>query len=201
MTEQQVIEQLSRYRQIKARILVLSTYNVGAGITVSRLNQDDQLQDLHRRLRGLPSYMYLTEREQRLETTAHAYLTRYPAGVKSQQRAIPAKGADAEDDKLLQELRYKIQKVIEARGYDVRSDLDEVLNRVAELQELLDEVNRIDTVLEALEKYKPEYAKLLRLRYVEGKQTFEVASELHIVRQTLYRWEPKAIKAYIKLAV
>lgn len=50
--EQSVIEQLSQYRQKKARIQVLSNYSVGAGITVSRLNEDDQLQELHRKLRG-----------------------------------------------------------------------------------------------------------------------------------------------------
>lgn len=199
MTEQQVIEQLSRYRQLKARIQVLSTYNVGAGITVSRLNQDDQLQDLHRRLRGLPSYMYLTQREQLLETTAHAYLTRYPAGIKSQQRAIPTKGADAEDDKLLEELRSKIQKVIEARGYDVRSNLDEVLNRVAELQDLLDAVTSIDNALGALEMFKPDYAKLLRLRYIEDNTLEKVAAEMHISESTAYRWKEKAEREFARL--
>lgn len=200
MTEQEVIEQLSRYRELQARIQVLSTYSVGAGITVSRLSQDDQLQELHRRLRGLPSYMYLSEKEQRLETTAHAYLRRYPAGIRSQLYEVPLQGADAEDEKMLQELRKKIKKVFESRGYDMRDDIDAVLDRLVELQDLQDEVSRIDTVLAALERYKPEYARLLRLRYVEGKQTEVAAKELGIVRQTLHRWEPKAIKTFIQLA-
>lgn len=52
-TEQNVIDQLSQLRQKQYRILVLSTYCVGTGITVPRLNKDDQLQKLHWRLRGL----------------------------------------------------------------------------------------------------------------------------------------------------
>ncbi|MEB9892982.1 RNA polymerase subunit sigma-24, partial [Bacillus cereus] len=80
--EQQVIEQLTGYRDIVGRLRVLETYSVGNGITVSRLNEDDHLQELHRKLRGLPSYMYLTAREQRLESIAHAYLTDYPAGTR-----------------------------------------------------------------------------------------------------------------------
>lgn len=200
MTEQEIIEQLSLYRQMQARILVLSTYSVGFGITVSRLNEDDQLQDLHRRLRKLPSYMYLSKHEQRLETTAHAYLTRYPAGARSQLAAVPSRGADAEDEKLLHELRGKIRKVIAARGGDVRDDIDEVLERLAELQDLQAEVNRIDTVLLALEKYKPEYAKLLRLRYVDGKSASQTAVDLGIVQRTFDRWRPKAIDEYSRLA-
>lgn len=200
MTEQEAIEQLGRYKQIQARIQVLSTYSVGAGITVSRLNQDDQLQELHRRLKGRPSYMYLGKREQQLEATAHAYLTRYPAGVKSQLAVIPQQGADVEDDKLLKELRDKIGKVISARGYDVRDDLDAVLDRLTELKELQDEINRIDTVLAALETYEPDYTKLLRLRYVEGMQVGEVADSLGIVRRTFERWQPRAIAEYSKLS-
>lgn len=200
MTEQQVIEQLSRYRELQARIDVLSTYNIGAGITVSRLNQDDQLQDLHRRLRGLPSYMYLTQREQKLETTAHAYLTRYPAGVKSQQRAIPTTGADVEDEKLLEELRSKIQRVIAARGYDIRKDIDEVLDRVTELQDLQDEVNRIDTVLAALNRLNPDFPILLRRKYIDGELWNVVASDLNLSKTVFFRRREKAIREYIKIS-
>ncbi|MGO4543244.1 RNA polymerase subunit sigma-24 [Paenibacillus sp. 2TAB23] len=200
MTEQQTVEQLSRYKQLQARIQVLSTYSVGAGITVSRLNQDDQLQELHRRLRNLPSYMYLGKREQKLEATAHAYLTQYPAGVKSQLAVIPQQGADAEDDKLLQELRDKIGKVIAARGYDVRDDLDAVLDRMVELQELQDEVARIDTVLEAIKGYKPDYERLLRIHYVDGKAWGEASQEMQVSKDVFYRWRRKAIVEYEKIA-
>lgn len=193
------LEQLSRYRQMQARIRVLSTYSVGAGITVSRLNQDDQLQELHRRLRSLPSYMYLTKHEQRLEATAHAYVTRYPAGVKSQLAAVPRTGADSDDDRLLQEIRVKIRKVIAARGYDIRDDIDEVLDRLAELQDLQAEVNRIDTVLLALEQYKPEYAKVLRLRHVEGLTQERTAATLEISVKTVSRREKLAINEFVRL--
>lgn len=199
MTEQEVIEQLAGYRQLEARIKVLSSYSVGSGITVSRLNQDDQLQELHRRLRGQKSYMYLSAREQKLETVAHAYASGYPSGIKSQLAAIPERGADAEDDKLLKELRAKIEKVIVARGYDMRDDLDAVLERVAKLQDLQEELARIDNVLDAMEAYKPDYVRLLRLRYIDEKQAGEVATGLKVTRKTFDRWRPKAIAEYQKL--
>ncbi|WP_410769597.1 RNA polymerase subunit sigma-24 [Fontibacillus sp. BL9] len=200
MTEQTAIEQLSQYRQKQARIQVLSTYSVGAGITVSRLNEDDQLQELHRQLRGRPSYMYLSEREQRLEQTANAYMTWYPAGVKAQKRAVPDDVMDPEDRKLLQELRDKIQKVIAARGYDVRSDIDDILDRLTKLQDLQADVNRIDTVLKALEGYKPEYAKLIWLHFIDKIPWDEAAKALNVSRPVFYRWRKKALEEYEKLA-
>lgn len=199
MTEQQVIELLAKYRQMQARLQVLSTYSVGAGITVSRLNQDDQLQELHRQLRGLPSYMYLTKHEQKLEATAHAYLMRYPAGTKAQLAAVPRRGADPEDEKLLRELRTKIQKVIAARGWDVRDDIDEVLNRLAEYQDLRAEIDRIDTVLAALENYKPDLARVLRLRHVEGLTQERTAATLEISVKTVSRREKLAINEFVRL--
>ncbi|GIQ63613.1 hypothetical protein PACILC2_21810 [Paenibacillus cisolokensis] len=195
----QAIELLSQYRQMQARLQVLSTYSVGAGITVSRLNQDDQLQELHRKLRGLPSYMYLTPREQRLEATAHAYLQRYPAGTKAQLAAVPKQGMDEEDERLLRELRSKIEKVIAARGWEM-DNLDAVLERLAELQDLQAEIRRIDTILEALESYKPDYAKLLRLYYADGKSAQEIADELKISKTTFYDLKRKALAEYMYLA-
>lgn len=200
MTEQQVIEQLSQYRQKQARIQVLSTYSVGAGITVSRLNQEDQLQELHRRLKGKPSYMYLSQHEQQLETTAHAYLTRYPSGIKSQLQAIPKHGADAEDDKLLQELRSKIKRVISARGYKIRDDLDSVLDRLVELQELQEEIQHIDKVLEALEEYKPHFAELIKTHFLQGTAWSETAQAMSISKDVFYRWRKKALAEYEKIA-
>lgn len=200
MTEQEVIEQLSNYKRLLARKHVLDNYTIGAGITISRLNQDDQLQDLHRRLRGMPSYMYLSAREQRLENVAHAYLGRYPAGIQSQQRVVPLQGSDAEDAKLLHELKAKIGKVIAARGYDVRDDIDVVLDRVTELQDIQDEILRIDSVLAGLERYKPEYARLLRLRYVQGLTAQEAAIEIGIAERTFRSWRLNAISEFIRLA-
>lgn len=199
MDEQQVIAQLSQYRQKRARMQVLSTYSIGAGMTVSRWNEDDQLQDLHRRLRGMPSYMYLNGYEQKLENVAHAYLTRYPAGTRSQKRAIPAQSIDPEEEKMLQQLREKIQKVIEARGGH-RDDMDEVIERLAEYQDLKAELERIDTVLQALENYKPEYARLLKVHYIAEKSWIESAQELKVSKDGFYRLRKKAIKEYEKLA-
>lgn len=201
MDESSVIEQLSSYRQKLARIEVLSTYSVGGGITVSRLNEDDQLQELHRKLRGLPSYMYLNKRELQLEQTAHAYLGgRYPAGVKSQKAAIPAQGVDEEDTKLLQALRGRIERVVKSRGWDVRDDIDDVIERLSELQDLQAEVERVDAVMNALKGYKPDYARLLRLRYIEDLPLSEVCKALSVVKKTYFRWRIKSIYEYGKLS-
>jgi len=200
VTEQQAIELLSSYRQKQARLQVLSTYSVGAGITISRLNEDDHLQELHRKLRGLPSYMYLSKREQQLESVAHAYLERYPAGTRAQLAAVPREGADEEDAKLLQELRRKIRKVIAARGWDVRDDIDEVLDRLAEYQDLKAEIERIDTVLQALERYKPDLARVLRITYVEGKSWSEAAAEMSISSAAFYRRKREALEKFAELA-
>jgi len=200
MTEQQAIELLSSYRQKQARLQVLSSYSVGAGITISRLNEDDHLQELHRKLRGLPSYMYLSAKEQRLEATAHAYLERYPAGTRAQLAAVPTRGADPEDEKLLHELRAKIQKVIAARGWDVRDDIDAVLDRLAEYQDLRAEIERVDTVLAALETYEPAYARLLRATYVEGKETSEICGEFRISARTYWRKKAEAEREFARLA-
>lgn len=200
MTEQTAIEQLSQYRQKQARIQVLSTYSVGGGITVSRLNEDDQLQELHAKLRSLPSYMYLSGYEQKLEYAANAYMTRYPAGVRAQQRAVPVDVMDEADRELLQAVRDKIAKVIAARGYEVRSDIDEILTRLTELQDLQAEVNRIDTVLRALEQYKPKYAKLIWLHFIDELQWDDAAKVLNVSRPVFYRWRKKALEEYEKLA-
>lgn len=196
--EQQVIDQLTEYRDISGRIKVLSTYSIGSGITVSRLNEDDQLQDLHRKLRRLPSYMYLNKHEQRLEQTAHAYLSHYPAGTRAQKRAIPTQGVDAEDDKLLKEIRSKIQKVIDARG--TSDDLDEVLERLTELQDLMCEKEKVDNVLDVMRESHAHLAELLCLRYIEGLSVIEVAAELGIVPRTFNRWRGIAIEKYSKLS-
>lgn len=196
--EQQAIEQLSSYRQKQARIQSLGNYKVGSGIAISRLSEEDQLQQLHRRLRGLPSYMYLTKREQELESTAHAYMKFYPSGVKAQREAIPDIGAYPEDDKPLQELRAKIAKVIDARTGS-KYDLDDVLERLSELQDLRAEIKRIDEVFVVLESYKPDYAKLLRLRYVDNLDISAVADEMQISRRSFERRRPLALQEYCTL--
>ncbi|BFH12319.1 hypothetical protein J6TS7_65110 [Paenibacillus dendritiformis] len=193
--EQQVIEQLTGYRDIVGRLRVLETYSVGNGITVSRLNEDDHLQELHRKLRGLPSYMYLTAREQRLESIAHAYLTDYPAGTRKQRQAVSeCFSSDVEDRRLLKELQKKIQKVIEARtgtpeGYEA------ILEQLAEYQDLKAEKQRIDAVLDAMDE---ELAKLLRLRYIEKKTVYEVADELNVSLRTHTRRKEEAIRQYCR---
>lgn len=197
--ETAVIEQLTNYRRIVARMLVLGNYSVGAGITVSSIRQDDHLQELHRKLRGLASYMYLSRHEQELETTAHAYLSSYPSGVRAQLRAIPTSGADLEDDKALKEIRRKIEKVIESRTGS-KDGFEAVLERISELQDLEAQKARIDTTLEALESYKPQYAQLLRGHIIEGASWHEAAQALNVSKAVFYRWRKKAVEEYEKLA-
>lgn len=199
MTEQQVIDQLSSYRRKQARIQALGMYSVGGGIQISRLSEEDHLQQLHRKLRGLPSYMYLSKREQELEATAHAYLTFYPSGVRAQRNIIPDIGAYQEDDELLQELRAKIAKVIDARA-GCKYDLDEVLDRLSELQDLRAEVKKMDDTMMAMEVYMPHLVKLLRLRFVDDHSVEDALKSLNVARATFYRWQEKAIQEYRKLA-
>lgn len=202
MTEQEVIEQLSNYRRLQARMQVLSNYSVGAGITISRMNEDDHLQELHNKLRGLPSYMYLSKREQQLETVAHTYLNNYPTGVKSQQRAIQSTvGLDDEDERLLTELKSKIAKVIAARGYGIRDDIDAVIAHISELQDIQLDIKRIDDVLSAVERLQPRYAELLRLRYIDKLPIAKVSELLGVSERTFRRWNDRAISDYSMLAV
>ncbi|WP_246070517.1 ECF-type sigma factor [Paenibacillus kobensis] len=200
MHESEAIERLTSYKRILARLKVLDNYSVGAGITVSRINQDDHLMELHRKLRGMPSYMYLTKREQVLETTAHAYLTGYPTGTKAQLAAVPKTATDEEDAKALREIRSKIQKVIEARTGN-REGYEGVLDRLSEYQDLQNERDQIDSALSALESYKPDYAKLLRLRYVEGLEINEVVDRMQTSRRTFERSRPKALQEFGRLSV
>uniref|UniRef100_UPI0020C71471 RNA polymerase subunit sigma-24 n=1 Tax=Cohnella sp. GbtcB17 TaxID=2824762 RepID=UPI0020C71471 len=181
--------------QMRARIKILSEHNIGCGITVSRIGEDDQLQALHKRLRGMPSYLYLNRHEQRLEATAHAYLRRYPAGTRAQLHAIPAGAMDEEDEQALKEVRRSIRKVIETRGLYM-DDVDDVLERLAELQDLQAEVKRIDNVLEALAEYKPDYARLLRLHVIEDRQWDEVSEQMCLSKDSFYRMKRKALREY-----
>ncbi|KQY87066.1 RNA polymerase subunit sigma-24 [Paenibacillus sp. Root52] len=197
--EQQVIEQLTEYKAMQARLQALGTYKVGGGITISRLSEEDELQQLHRRLRGRPSYMYLSRKEQQLETVAHTYLDRYPAGVKAQLAAVPDIGLYEEDDPLLQQLRNKISAVIDARS-GVKSDLDDVLERLAELQDLQAEVERVDQVMQLLEDYKPDYAEILKQAFVEKKNWQEITAKSRVSKAEFYRRREKAMRMYLKLA-
>ncbi|OPG94108.1 hypothetical protein B2I21_33090 [Chryseobacterium mucoviscidosis] len=198
--EQHVIEQLTEYKAKQARLQALGTYKVGGGITISRLSEEDELQQLHRRLRGRPSYMYLNRKELELETAAHTYLERYPAGTKAQLAEVPHVGLYEEDDSLLQHLRDKISKVIDSRS-GCKSDLDDVLERLAELQDLQAEIERVDQVMKLLEDYKPEYAELLKLAFVEGKSWNTVAGDMCLSKDGYYRMRVKAIKEFAKIAV
>lgn len=194
------IEQLSQYRRKQARIKVLSIYSVGSGITVSRLNEDDQLQELHKRLSGQASYMYLSKHEQELEQVATTYMTRYLAGIKSQQRAVrQITPVGEEDSQLITELYTKISKVVEAR-VGQRSDIDEIIDRLTELQDLQADIQRLDFILDKLGEYKPYAATLLRWAYVEGMELKELTEKLELSESTVRRRIRVAEGEYAMLA-
>ncbi|TYP71410.1 RNA polymerase subunit sigma-24 [Paenibacillus methanolicus] len=198
MSDKRAIEQLSSYKAIVARMKILEKYPVGSGIYLSAMSRDDHLRELHGRLRKLPSYMYLSKHEQKLETAAHAYLSHYPAGTKSQLAEVrKARGADEEDERLLSELRARIETIIEARAGKL-DGFESVIERLGELQELEQRKKQIEWALEVLEEFKPEYGRLLRLQYVEGKTAVAIAMELQIAERTFRRWKQEALTLYGK---
>lgn len=198
--EQQVIEQLTGYRDIVGRLRVLENYSVGNGITVSRLNEDDHLQELHAKLRRMPSYMYLNQSEQRLEATAHAYLSSYPLGTRSQLKAVRnCEPADEEDRRMLEQLQKKIAKVIESRT-GIPEGYEAILVQLSEYQDLQAEKRRVDAVLAEINEKSNTLAELLRLRYIENETVSSVCESLSIAEKTYFRWRVKAVNAYAKLA-
>lgn len=197
--EKMVIEQLRGYRRLISRMKMLEKHPVGYGMYVHVESGEDKLQALHRKLRGMPSYLYLTKKEQDLEQVAHSYLMTYSTGTKNQLRQVrEAEGSDEQDRKLLKVLEKKIEKVIEARN-GTPEGYQGVIERLSELQGLQREKEQIDRVLELLAEYQPQYERLLRLRYIEGRTVDEVASEFCISRKTFDRWRAKAIAEYISL--
>lgn len=197
--EKMIIEQLKGYKRLVSRMKLLEKHPVGNGMYVRVDDGEDKLQTLHRKLKEMPSYMYLTKKEQELETVAHSYLLTYSTGTRSQQQQVrEAQGADESDRKLLKELERKIGKVIEARK-GTTEGYRGVIDRLSEFQELQQQKEEIDRVLESLMEYQPQYERLLKLRYIEGRTVDEVATEFCISRKTFDRWRAKAIAEYIRL--
>ncbi|CDN45367.1 MULTISPECIES: hypothetical protein [Paenibacillus] len=196
--ESLVRDAAKRYRAIGVQAKALGNYSIGGGMTVSRLNQEDQLQDLHKRLRPMPSYMYLNAHEQKLETVAHAYLDKYPAGTKAQLAAIPKKGADLEDDRLLRELRGKVEKVVEARA-GRQGDYDAVIERMTKLQALLEEKEQTDEAVRLVEEERDGFGQLIRLYYLEQRTADSAAIALCVSRPTFFRWKPQAARMFLRV--
>lgn len=197
-SEKKVLEQLKGYKRLCGRIKVLERHPVGMGFSVSSTGED-KLRELHERLKGKPSYVYLNKREQHLEATAHAYLTKYPLGTKAQLYEVKEKrGADSQDENDLKDLSRRIKKVIEARNGNIEG-YEGILQRLSELQDLYDERERVSSALESLADYKPEYALLLINRYVEGRSVTEVADMLSVSAKTFDRWRAKAVEEYQNL--
>ncbi len=199
-TEQKVIAHLQRYRDVCNRIKVLSCYSVGAGITINRLSEDDELQQLHAQLRGKPSYMYLSKREQDLMSAATANMTSYPAGTRAQLYEVAhTHSADPIEERRLRELEKSVRKVIEART-GVAEGFEGVLSKVTELQDLMAERDNTNAIFEVMRESQSNLADLLHLRYVQEQKVQDVSLALSIERRTFIRWHNRAIDEFSKLA-
>nr|WP_233167438.1 ECF-type sigma factor [Paenibacillus roseus] len=140
---------------------------------------------MHSKWRVEPDY--LTEEDKQLVKTAREYLIGNPTGTFNQLAAVPKFGIDSIDTQRLQELRKKVKRVIADRNQS-KNDIDTVLDRVSELQELKAEMKRMDLALEALASIKSAYTEVLRLRYIEGLPVNEIAQKMFINRRTAH-WQ------------
>lgn len=198
--EESAIEELKGYKGIQGRVKVIERYPIGNGMYLDSNNKDDRLQDLHKQLKGVPSYMYLNGHEQGIETTTFEYMTKFPLGTRSQKhevRSIPT--VDEEDDKRLGTLQRKIQKVIDARAGNIEG-FKGVVERLSEMQGLQDQLNRIDHILDVMDDYKPHYARLLKLKYINKEPVEIILDKMSISKKTFYRWREKAIEEYANLS-
>ncbi len=200
-TEQKVIAHLQRYRDVCGRITVLSKYNVGAGITINRLSEDDELQQLHAQLRGKPSYMYLSMREQDLVNATTANMERYPAGTRSQLHEVArTHSTDPLEESRIRKVERSIKRVLEARmgqseGYDG------VLDLLGELQDLMAERDNTDVVFDEMRKHNSNLVDLLKLRFVDGRQIDDIVAILNVTVPTYVRWRRKGIKEFAKISM
>jgi hypothetical protein len=198
--EQLVIEQLKGYKGMIGRIKILEKHPIGNGMFLESNNEEDKLQDLHKKLKSLPSYMYLNGHEQSIEEVANAYLTEFPLGTRSQLNEVKGKRTvDPEDEKKLKQLKRKIEKVIDARKGDIEG-FKGVIERLSEMQDLELTIQMIDDILGVMEEYKPHYTQLLRERFIEDKSVEEVTTILNISKATFDRWKQKSIDEYIRLS-
>ncbi len=198
--EQLVIDQLREYKLISGRIKILEKTPIGFGMYLDSNNTDDKLQDLHRKLKGMPSHMYLNKSEQELESIAFAYLESYPLGTKAQMNEVKSIQVwDSDDRKQLKKLQSKIAKVIDARSGQTHG-IKGVEQRISELQDLQRKIDQMDLALDTVERIKPLHGKLLRLRYIEKTPVDDIAYELHISRKTYDRWRPVAVEEYAMLS-
>lgn len=198
--EQMVIDQLKGYKGMMARIKILEKHPIGNGMFLESNNEDDKLQDLHKKLKGLPSYMYLNDHEQSIEEVANAYMTEFPLGTRSQLNEVRGKRTvDPEDEKKLKQLKRKIEKVIDTRRGDVEG-FKGVVQRLSEMQDLENTIQIIDDILGVMGEYKPHYTQLLKERFIEEKSVVEVTAILNVSKATFDRWKQKSVEEYIKLS-
>ncbi|MDB5053132.1 MAG: hypothetical protein JWM44_1182 [Bacilli bacterium] len=198
--EELVTEELAEYKRLANRLRVLNKQSIGMGMHMEFTNTEDKLQDLHSKLKVLPSYMYLSPKEQALETIAHAYLTKYSLGTRAQLNDIRSiEGVDDEDRKLLKELAYKVEKVYDARHGDI-DGYEAVLNRMVEIQDIQNKIEHVESVFDIMDEHKPHYVLLLKMRFVEESEIEHVINHLSTSRRVFFRWREKAINEYAALS-
>lgn len=191
-----VIEQLREYKRISGIIKNLEKTPIGFGMYLDSNNQDDKLQDLHRKLKGMPSHMYLNKSEQELESIAFAYLESYPLGTKAQIAEVKSIRAwDSDDQKQLRKLQAKISNVLDARSGQTHG-IKGVEERISKLQDLQRKLEQIDFALDTVDWILPLHGKLLRLRYIDKVPVDAIAEKLNISRKTYDRWRPLAVEEY-----
>lgn len=198
--EELVIEELAEYKKLSNRLRILNKQSIGMGMSMEFTNPDDKLKDLHNRLKPLKSYMYLTKKEQALETIAHAYLPRYALGTKAQLNDIRGLvGNDDEDDKLLRDLERKVEKVYDARHGEV-DGYEAVLSRMVEMQEIQDKLSHVESIFDIMDEKKSHYVLLLKMRFIEKEEIEQVMHELNTSRAVFFRWRTLAINQYAALS-
>lgn len=198
--EEAVIKELAEYKRLSNRLRVLNKQTIGVGMSMEFSNPDDKLKDLHSRLKPLASYMYLSKKEQELETIAHAYLPRYALGTKSQLSDIrELVGNDAEDDKLLRGLEHKVEKVLESRRGDIEG-YEGILNRMVEMQDIQDKLSPIESIFDIMQERKPHHVSILKLYIIDKMDLEIVIQKLCTSRTVFFRWRLKAIEQYAELS-
>jgi RNA binding exosome subunit len=201
LTEKIDVEKmLSDYKKMTADITVLAKYPIGMGMYIDQTNDGDLLQDLHKILKKMPTYMYLNNHEQEIERVANEYMYDHPIGIRSQLYQVRGVATvDDEDEKRMKQLKSKLKKAIEVRRGELNDkDYSKVLNRICRLQELQDQKELIDTAMAALEEYQEHLAKLLKLKCIEGETREKVAVKLNISTRTFDRWKDKAIEEFTR---
>ncbi|SFE43948.1 ECF sigma factor [Paenibacillus algorifonticola] len=100
-------------------------------------------------------------------------------------------------------MKTETEIIKELKGYKI---LAHKVNRLSlstpcssETRNLTKLKSQIDEAIQGMESLFPDYAKLLRLRYIDGKKADFVADSLHVCDRTFRRWKQQALGRYADL--